>query len=53
VAGAGLVVGGAAAVAAPRLGSAAFQGATWGGGAALAAALLLAVAWHGSRRGAE
>jgi hypothetical protein len=46
VAGAGLFVGGTAALAAPRLGSAAFQGATWGGGAALAAALLLAVGWH-------
>jgi Domain of unknown function (DUF4184) len=46
VAGAGLLVGGIAALAAPRLGSAAFQGATWGGGAALAAALLLAAGWH-------
>jgi hypothetical protein len=51
VAGAGLLVGGAGALAAPRPGSAAFQGATWGGGAALAAALLLAVGWHlGQRR---
>ena len=50
VAGAGGIVGGAAALAAPRLGSAAFQGATWGGGAALAAALVLAAGWHVRRR---
>ena len=46
VAAAGLLVGGIAALAAPRLGSAAFQGATWGGGAAVGAALLLAAGWH-------
>jgi hypothetical protein len=50
VVGAGLVVGGVAALAAPGLGSAAFQGATWGGGAALAAALVLAAGWHLRRR---
>jgi hypothetical protein len=50
VIGAGLVVGGIAALAAPRLGSAAFQGATWGGGAAMTAALVLATGWHLRRR---
>lgn len=50
IAGAGLAVGAVAALSAPSLGSAGFQGVTNGGGAALAAAVLLAVAWHVRRR---
>jgi hypothetical protein len=50
VAGAGLVMGSAAALATPPLGPAAFQGATWGGFGAGAAALVLAVGWHLGRR---
>jgi hypothetical protein len=50
VVGAGAVVGGAAALAAPRPGSAAFQGATWGGFGAGVSGLALAVGWHLGRR---
>jgi hypothetical protein len=53
VAGAGLVMGSAAALATPPLGPAAFQGATWGGFGAGAAALVLAVGWHLGRRRTE
>jgi hypothetical protein len=50
IAGAGLLAGVAAALAAPDVRKAAWLGATWGGGAALAAAVLLAAVWQVRRR---
>ena len=46
IATAGVAAGGIAALSAPSLGSAGFQGATAGGGAALIAAVLLALGWQ-------
>lgn len=46
----GAGVGGAAALGAPDLGAAGYDGATWGGGAALAVAVVLALGWR-LRRG--
>lgn len=43
-------VGGTAALAAPDLGAAGYDGATWGGGAALVVGLLCATGWHLRRR---
>ena len=50
IAGAGLLAGVTAALAAPDIRKAAWLGATWGGGAALAAAVLLAAVWQVRRR---
>jgi hypothetical protein len=50
IGGAGLLAGGAGALAAPDIWRTAWLGATWGGGAALAAAVALAVAWQVQRR---
>jgi hypothetical protein len=47
----GATSGAAAALRAPSIGAAVFDGATWGGGAALGVAAVLAVAWHVRHRG--